>query len=48
VFIIQQAGGKVTDFNGGENWLFGGEIIAASSNYFDEFYTIINQNLGEN
>lgn len=47
VFIIQQAGGKVTDFNGGENWLFGGEIIAASSNYFDEFYTIINQNLGE-
>jgi myo-inositol-1(or 4)-monophosphatase len=46
VFIIQQAGGKVTDFNGGENWLFGGEIIAASNNYFDEFYRIINQHLG--
>lgn len=46
VFIIQQAGGKVTDFNGGENWLFGGEIIAASSNYFDEFYNVINSNLG--
>jgi myo-inositol-1(or 4)-monophosphatase len=45
-FIIQQAGGKVTDFNGGENWLFGGEIIAAGKNYFDEFYQIINQNLG--
>jgi myo-inositol-1(or 4)-monophosphatase len=46
-FIIQQAGGKVTDFNGGENWLFGGEIIAASNNYFDKFYKIINRNLGK-
>jgi len=46
-FIIQQAGGKITDFNGGENWLFGGEIIAASNNYFDDFYQIINQNLGK-
>lgn len=46
VFIIQQAGGKVVDFNGGENWLFGGEIIAASENYFDEFYSIVNKHLG--
>lgn len=46
VFIIQQAGGKVTDFNGGDNWLFGGEIIAASNNFFDEFYSIVNRNLG--
>lgn len=45
-FIIQQAGGKVTDFNGGENWLFGGEIIAAGNNYFDDFYRIINTHLG--
>ncbi len=45
-FIIQQAGGKVTDFNGGGNWLFGGEIVAASKNIFDEFYSIINKNLG--
>ena len=45
-FIIQQAGGKVTDFNGGENWLFGGEIIAAGGNFFDEFFRIINTNLG--
>lgn len=45
-FIIQQAGGRITDFNGDENWLFGGEIIAASNNYFDEFYLIINRHLG--
>jgi myo-inositol-1(or 4)-monophosphatase len=47
VFILQQAGGKVSDFNGGDNWLFGGEIIAASNNYFPAFYKIIHNNLGE-
>lgn len=47
VFIVQQAGGKVVDFNGGNNWLFGGEIIAVSENYFDEFYNIVNKHLGE-
>jgi len=46
VFIVQRAGGKVTDFNGRENWLFGGELIAASGNYFNEFYSVINRHLG--
>jgi myo-inositol-1(or 4)-monophosphatase len=46
VFILQQAGGKVTDFNGGDNWLYGGELIAASKNYFNEFFGIINKYLG--
>jgi myo-inositol-1(or 4)-monophosphatase len=45
-FILQQAGGKVTDFNGVNNWLFGGEIIAASKNYFPEFYEIVHNKLG--
>jgi myo-inositol-1(or 4)-monophosphatase len=27
--LVQQAGGKVTDFNGGGNFLFGGELCAA-------------------
>jgi myo-inositol-1(or 4)-monophosphatase len=46
-FILQQAGGKVTDFNGGKNWLFGGEIVAAAENIFDEFYGIVNKHLGK-
>lgn len=46
VFILQQAGGKTTDFNGGDNWLFGGELVSASKNYFDEFFGIINRHLG--
>jgi myo-inositol-1(or 4)-monophosphatase len=45
-FILQQAGGIVTDFNGGENWLSGGEIIAVSANYFPEFYEIVHRHLG--
>ena len=46
VFILQQAGGKTTDFNGGDNWLFGGELISASASFFDEFYKIIHSHLG--
>ncbi len=46
-FILQQAGGKITDFNGGNNWLFGGEIVAASANYFDLFYAVIHKYLGK-
>ena len=30
-FILQQAGGTVTDFKGGENFLFGGELCAAGA-----------------
>lgn len=45
-FIVQQAGGKITDFNGGDDWMFGGEIIAASEKYFPEFYEIVSNKLG--
>lgn len=47
VFILKKAGGKVSDFNGGKNWLFGGEIVAASTNYFKIFFKIINKYLGD-
>ncbi len=30
-FLVQQAGGAVGDFSGGDNWLFGGEIVAAGA-----------------
>ncbi len=36
-FIVQQAGGKVTDFKGGNDYVFGKEIIAGNSNCFNEF-----------
>lgn len=36
-FIVLQAGGKVSDFNGGNNYIFGKEIIATNKHIFDEF-----------
>ncbi|MEN8119280.1 MAG: inositol monophosphatase family protein [Bacteroidota bacterium] len=37
VLIVQQAGGKVSDFNGSGNYIFGKEIIATNNNIFNEF-----------
>lgn len=31
ILIVQEAGGKVSDFNGGNSYLFGREIVAAGS-----------------
>jgi myo-inositol-1(or 4)-monophosphatase len=45
-FIVLQAGGKVSDFNGGVNYLFGGEIIATNAFYFNKFYEIVTKHLG--
>jgi myo-inositol-1(or 4)-monophosphatase len=45
IIIVKQAGGRMCDFNGGENYLFGGEMIACNANYFDEFYGIVNKHL---
>lgn len=36
-YIVQMAGGKVSDFNGGEDYLFGRELIASNSHIFEEF-----------
>lgn len=41
--ILRQAGGKVSDFHGTNNFLFSGEIVAGNSNYFDEFRSIIEK-----
>ncbi|MDD2563321.1 MAG: inositol monophosphatase family protein [Salinivirgaceae bacterium] len=34
-FIVEQAGGKVADFSGGDNYLFGQEIIASNNLIYD-------------
>lgn len=36
-FIVQQAGGKVADFSGGEDYLFGKEIVASNNAVYPEF-----------
>src|SRR5688572_3069178 len=42
-FIVQQAGGKVTDFKGGKNFLFGGELCAANASIHSEMLALVNK-----
>lgn len=46
VLLVQEAGGKVTDFKGGDHFLFGKELVSANSNYFPAFFAKINEQLG--
>ena len=41
--IIEEAGGKISDFSGGDNFLFGKEIIACNSACFDEFVEVVKE-----
>lgn len=41
--IIRQAGGKVTDFKGGDKFLFNGELVASNNAYYNEFYDIVHK-----
>ncbi len=40
-FIVEQAGGRVTDFSGGNNYVFGKELVAGNSACFEEFLQVI-------
>lgn len=46
ILLVQEAGGKVSDFKGDGNYLFGGEIVAASAAYFNPFLQEIRKHLG--
>jgi myo-inositol-1(or 4)-monophosphatase len=45
-FIVQQAGGIVTDFKGGDNFLYGREICAAGSSIHAEMQALIASEWG--
>ncbi|MBI9054567.1 MAG: inositol monophosphatase [Bacteroidales bacterium] len=40
--IVKQAGGRISDFKGENNYIFGKEIIATNKNVFDKFLSNIN------
>ena len=42
--IAAEAGGKVTDFKNGQNWLFGREVIASNPSVFGNFADITIKN----
>ncbi|MFN4298694.1 MAG: inositol monophosphatase family protein [Thermaurantimonas sp.] len=41
IVIVLEAGGRVTDFSGGENFLFGGEIVAGQPWVYDDFMELV-------
>jgi len=41
--IVERAGGKVSDFSGGNNYIFGKEIIAANYFVFDKFLGVVKK-----
>lgn len=42
-FLVELAGGKAGDFKGGNNYLFGKEIIASNGIIFNEFQNAVGQ-----
>ncbi len=42
-FIVQQAGGKVCTFSGGDDYIFGRSIVASSTSLYDPFFEIIRK-----
>ena len=42
-FIVERAGGRVSDFGGGQNWLHGREIIADNGLIHKEFLAVLKK-----
>lgn len=40
-FIVRQAGGRVSDFCGGEDYVFGRSVVAANPGVFDEIFGLV-------
>ncbi len=47
VLLVEEAGGKVTDMKGGDNYLTNGEIISSNGLVHDELVRMIRESLGE-
>lgn len=44
--LVTEAGGRVSDFGGGTNYLFGREMVASAPALYPEFLQIISQSFG--
>lgn len=42
-FIVQQAGGRVSDFAGGDKYVFGKELLATNSKIHSEFLAVVKE-----
>jgi len=41
-FLVEQAGGNVSDFSGKKKYIFGREIVAANSSVFQQFLSVVS------
>ncbi|MDR2814521.1 MAG: inositol monophosphatase [Prevotellaceae bacterium] len=41
--IVRQAGGKVSDFSGGNTYIFGQELVCTNANIYEEFLEIVKK-----
>lgn len=44
-FLVKQAGGEVSDFSGGRDYLFGSEMIACNKAFYPRFFDLVNTHL---
>jgi myo-inositol-1(or 4)-monophosphatase len=42
-FLVQQAGGRVTDFNGGEDYIFGGSLVSSNGLVHEEMLEVVKK-----
>ena len=47
ICIVEQAGGKVSDFSNADNHVFGRELIASNNNTHSEFYDKLQSHFGQ-
>ncbi|GMQ30020.1 inositol monophosphatase family protein [Algoriphagus confluentis] len=47
VIIVQEAGGKVTDFSGGEDYIFGRNVVASNGAIHAEFLGVLDEFWGK-
>jgi myo-inositol-1(or 4)-monophosphatase len=47
IVLIEEAGGKISDFKGGDDYLFGKTIIGASSALYDDLLAVIQKNFDQ-
>jgi len=43
IIILREAGGNVCDFSGGDNYLFGGEMVATNALIFKDFSSVVTK-----
>jgi myo-inositol-1(or 4)-monophosphatase len=45
ILIVEEAGGRISDFSGGKNYLFGKQIVACNGHLYDEVMRSFSSNL---